>query len=424
MSDIAIDLNQLPGYTGIDNVNKVGMPVDECAGYMARFAAIKQMSCMIFSAHMTHIPEWELKACAGRWLYEDARQFALLEQRLKEMRGSRSAIRKVLDYQLGDLLTEILHSPGTLELFTGMFKVLTPALLEAINIYLEDTQPLVDEPSVYLLKHWKTDEEERLAVGLRGLEVLLQEPGADEKSKDWENHFKAFLSYAGGVPGRDEPSARPTPRACEEYRIDREFRRDGRFKLSLPKVTPKVFEGDNLNRMRWVRSQEMTAAEMMATVIYEWEDLPTEALVDMARHCWDEVRHSLFGQAALEDSGTPLDKVESWVGYAKHTLPAPPVKRYSHLAIATEAKAMAYPGGKRGEWEFCRDEAKDPLMTTFQDFDWADEVNHVNYGRKWIVEHACKGNREEARKLADETVAERLAYYAQFENGNAKQDGY
>jgi hypothetical protein len=164
----------------------------------------------------------------------------------------------------------------------------------------------------------------------------------------------------------------------------------------------------------WVRSQEMTAAELCATVLFEWEELPYEGCVDLARHCWDETRHSLFGQAALEGEGIPLETLPSWVGYAKHTLPVPAQKRYSHLAIATEGGVMAYPGGKRGEWEWCKDLAQHPLMTTYQDFDWADEVTHVRYGREWLVRFFCKGDRARAQAMADETVAERKAYYEQF----------
>jgi hypothetical protein len=109
------------------------------------------------------------------------------------------------------------------------------------------------------------------------------------------------------------------------------------------------------------------------------------------------------------------------VGYAKHTLPAPPQKRYSHLAIATEGGVMAYPGGKRGEWEWCKELAQHPLMTTYQDFDWADEVTHVRYGREWLVRFYCKGDRARAQTMADETVAERKAYYEQFTQTDASR---
>ncbi len=40
--------------------------------------------------------------------------------------------------------------------------------------------------------------------------------------------------------------------------------------------------------------------------------------------------------------------------------------------------------GKRHEWEVSR-EAHSPLATTFQDFDWADEVLHARVGRDWYV---------------------------------------
>ena len=50
-----------------------------------------------------------------------------------------------------------------------------------------------------------------------------------------------------------------------------------------------------------------------------------------------------------------------------------PSAQYAWL-LGIEQNAMRRTG-KRGEFEFCRDEANHPLMTQFQDFDWADEVN-------------------------------------------------
>jgi hypothetical protein len=79
---------------------------------------------------------------------------------------------------------------------------------------------------------------------------------------------------------------------------------------------------------------------------------------------------------------------------------------------------MRYPGGKRGEWEWCKDKAGHPLMTTYQDFDWADEVNHVGYGREWLIRFFCEGNRAKAQAMSDETVVERKAYYAQLETAD------
>ena len=394
-----------------------GMSVDDCATRITRFAAISRNRLEIFAAHLVQAPEWEMKGSLGLWLWQDAVNYQALEQRLRELRTHPSAVKKVLSFELGDVLIELLHAPGSLELLSGL-EILGAAELAAIKSYCEETQPLVDQPGVRLLRGMELDLIERQDVITSSLKALCVTAEEKNRSEDWKGHIGAFLAYAGGIFGNEARSAKPPePRAREEFRLRRDFVRDERFTTTLPKKGPEEYANNRLLNMMWTRSQEMTAAELVASVVVEWEDLPTEALVDLARHCWDEVRHSLFGQAALEAEGVKLDALPSWVGYAQHTMPAPAPKRYSHLAIATEAGLMKYPGGKRGEWEFCRD-AGHPLMTNFQDFDWADEVTHVGYGRKWLIDYYCKGDREEARKLADETMVERKAYYAQFEHSS------
>jgi len=415
-------LDQLPPYAGIANVTSAGLSVEECAARLSRLASIPRRRLEVFASHLVNAPEWEVKSLLGLWLWEDAENYRALEQRLRELRTHPSAVKKTLSFELGDVLIEILHAPGSLELLSGL-EVLGLAELAAIDRYCAETQPLVDQPSIRLLQRIRTDLAQRQDILRSSVAVLSVTENDRKRSEDWKNHCRAFLSYAGGVLGDEsKPANPPSPRASEEFRLKRTFVRDERFRTTLPKNEPKEYEGDELMCMMWTRSQEMTAAELVASVIVEWEDLPTDALVDLARHCWDEVRHSLFGQAALEAEGVQLSSLPSWIGYGEHTMPAPPPKRYSHLAIATEAGAMAYPGGKRGEWELCRD-ARHPLMTTFQDFDWADEVTHVNFGRKWLVDYYCKGDREAARKMANETVAERVAYYSQFTN-TGSSNGY
>jgi hypothetical protein len=79
---------------------------------------------------------------------------------------------------------------------------------------------------------------------------------------------------------------------------------------------------------------------------------------------------------------------------------------------------MKYPPGKREEWEFARDIVKDPLMATFQDFDWADEVVHAGFGKKWAIDVLYDGNMEQAKKQADATWEKRSAYMKRYAEGN------
>lgn len=62
------DLDHLPGYTGLADVTRPGMFVEECARLIARLAAVKKQSVRLFAARMSRVPEWELKAALARWM--------------------------------------------------------------------------------------------------------------------------------------------------------------------------------------------------------------------------------------------------------------------------------------------------------------------------------------------------------------------
>ncbi len=404
-------------YTGIEAVQRVGLAVEQCAERVGRFGFVSQQLMLAGSGKMSSIANWEVKAALGRQLWESALHWGLWRDRIRELRGHEHLIERHAEGPLHDLFQELLHSANDAEFAQGLYGVILSAYRTALQHYADETNPLVDQPTVRAVRHVLLDLDEHLDFGQSVLHAIV--PRDEAALSSWYRHLELYLSAAGGIDGTAEalPSFElPAPRSNGEFRIPPAFVRDERFTTTLPKTNPYDNETvhEPLRSKMWVRSQEMTAAELCATVLFEWEDLPYEGCVDLARHCWDETRHSLFGQAALEAEGTALESLPSWVGYAEHTLPVYPQKRYSHLAIATEAGMMSHPGGKRGEWEWCKDHAHHALMTTYQDFDWADEVNHVAYGRQWLVRHYCGGDRKRAQTMADETVVERREYYEQF----------
>jgi hypothetical protein len=409
----------IPPYAGIAEPKRIGLAVDECANRAGRFGFFSQQLMRIQAAKMSSIESWELKAMLGRQLWECALHWGWWRERIRELRGHEHLINRHTDDKLGDFFNEILWSRSDVEFAVALFSVALPAYHAALKRYVEQTNQLVDQPTVRLIRHVLLDLEAHIAFGQHVLDALENE----HPSSVWRAHVQAYLNAAGGVDGTTATSPSytlPPTRSEGEWRIPQDFARDARFQTTIPKTNPydEVEVIDALHSKMWVRSQEMTAAELCATVLYEWDDLPYEGCVDLARHCWDEVRHSLFGQAALESEGIQLESLPNWVGYAGHTMPFAPQQRYSHLAIATEANAMGYPGGKRGEWEWCRDKAQHPLMTTFQDFDWADEVNHVGFGRKWLIQYFLNGDRNKAQAMADETSRERMAFYQAYEHRN------
>jgi len=405
-------------YTGIEAVTRVGLAVDDCTARVARFGFVAKQLMRVQAGKMSTVANWEMKASLGRHLWEAALHWGLWRDRIEELRGHEHLIERQSEGPLQDLFAELLESANDAELAVGLYGVILPAYRAALVRYKAATNPLVDQPTVRLIRHILLDLDDQLAFGQSVLAAIATD--ARQATTAWQTHLQSYLAAAGDIDGTATPlatTALPSPRSNGDYRIPNSYARDSRFNTTLPKRNPfdSATERQALLSKMWVRSQEMTAAELCATVLFEWEDLPYAGYVDLARHCWDETRHSLFGQAALEGEAIPLSTLPSWIGYAEHTMPAYAQKRYAHLAIATEAGLMRHPGGKRGEWEWCKEVAQHPLMTTFQDFDWADEVNHVAYGREWLVRYFCGGDRKRAETLADETVAERLAYYQQFD---------
>ncbi len=85
--------------------------------------------------------------------------------------------------------------------------------------------------------------------------------------------------------------------------------------------------------------------------------MPWEFYRDLARHLWDEVRHALFGQAALENDGVDWMSRPQYTSDYDVNAPKIPGAQYTWLAIGIEEGAMKRPG-KAGEYEFCRDQAK------------------------------------------------------------------
>ncbi len=414
-------------YTGIHDVQRVGMSVTECARRAGRFGYFSQQLVRVQAGKMTGTANWDVKAMLGRQLWESAVHWGHWRARIAELRGHEHFIEQHAESKLADFFAELLESRDDAEFVIGLYGVALPAYRDALQRYLAETNPLVDYPTVRLIRHVLLDLDAQIEFG----EDLLSSPGGRRVGGEgeWHAHLQAYLVAAGGVDGTqpERPLYElPSPRSTGEFEPSKAFARDARFTTTVPKLNPfgEAETREALLAKMWVRAQEMTAAELCASVLFEWEGLPYDGYLALARHCWDEVRHSLFGQAALEGEGIALDTLVTWVGYAGHTMPFSPQKRYAHLALATEAVMMKHPGGKRGEWEWVRDRAQHALMTTFQDFDWADEVNHVGYGREWLVGYFFGGDRAKAKAVADETVTDRLAFYADFEAQQTQSGGY
>jgi bacterioferritin (cytochrome b1) len=377
-------------YAGLQRPQAPGLSVADSVERLRRFAYAERRCMALLASRIVTIPHRDAKALLGRLQYEDATHADGWRERVLELRTNKSKLEGTPDPALQAVFDHAEHLPASYPFLAALTTVLKPALRQAYAAYRATANDLADYASVRLVCQALADEEEHGRL----LAALLADltPSAEEQTTaaQWAERLQALLAAAGGIdctlPRRPAPPAEPLPR----FQIPHALQRDG----SLPRVwdfvaPPLDRVPEHLDYMMALRLSEINVAEGLAIVLYETEDMPWSFYLDISRHLWDEVRHSLFGEAAIERTygdraALPMRDYEG-----VFAMEAPALEQYAVLGLEVEGKNMRYPPGKRQEWEFARDRARHALMTTFQDFDWADEVLHVQIARRrldsWFV---------------------------------------
>jgi hypothetical protein len=388
---------------GIEDAARRGYSVKDNVERLRRYAYLEQRLMFLGARHLPGVPEWELKQALGRHLWEDAEHATALRRRVTELRTSASVLDRVPDEHLALLMDEADRAEDSLEVVVALYGVIKPALLAAYEEHRATTNPLVDFPTCRVLGSIVQEEREQLAWGREALTELAATPAAAEKARRWAQHLDRYLVAADLMDKR--PRSAPLPRQ-QSARTEEGLplpARDERFPIvgeyePLPPGDARA----RLLRMMKVRMNEMGAAECVAATMVQTPGMPWDYYHQLARHLWDEVRHSAFGEVALREEGfASYDAFPERVAILDLYFALSPLERYTLLGIAIENGAMKYPPGKRSEYEWCRDEARHPLMTTFQDYDWADEVTHAQIARRWC-QPQFGGDGERMRAVAAE----------------------
>ncbi|MDR6555251.1 hypothetical protein [Paenibacillus qinlingensis] len=405
-------------YAGITNPFGTGAySVEQNSKVLRRYRYIHEQLFRLGAGQLPARAHWHLKAALGKHLYEDAEAAGSLRWRILELRTSPMLLQKDPNVTLTLLFEELIHAESDIELLVGVYRVMKPALLKAYTQHMTDTQPLVDYPTVRLLKSLSSDLREQIEWGEGMIEALQREGESLELSAEFETRILGYLEAAGGISGEHGTSTHVPARwrSGNVYEMPKQAVRDAKRmgspamgRTAIPNLPDDPVQ-IRLIQMMKARQEEMSAVENLASVIYDLKLMPWEFYQDLARHLWDEVRHALFGQAALEAEGIDWMALRQYVGGYDPIIGKLPAQRYALLSIGFEEKAMRRPG-KIAEYEFCRDDAKHPLMERFQDYDWADEVTHAAFGRKWTPEMFGE-DLDYVRQVAEVDMAEREKFF-------------
>jgi len=375
-------------FAGLHRTQSVGLSVGESAERLRRLAYAEERLMRLYATRIVTLGQRDIKVILARLQYESAMHADELRQRILELRIAKGVLDKPPSQALETFFDEAEHLPRVYPYLTVLVRFIVPEVIRSYKAYLEAANDLADYPSVRLLRRNLLESETHLELLQAALLDLDATETEVQQAQVWIDQLSAYLVSAGGLDGT-QPSGSPQKRqaSLDAYHIPHEIQRDQSFERVWDFEKPPMDQvQDHLNYMMSIRLSEINVAEGLAIVLCETLGMPWSFYTDISRHLWDETRHSLFGEAAIETSYGRRSALPMRDYEGVFAMEASALEQYAVLGLEIEGGNMRYPPGKRLEWEFCRDQAQHALMTTFQDFDWADEVLHVKIARRELDE--------------------------------------
>ncbi|HET7558342.1 MAG TPA: DUF455 family protein [Limnochordia bacterium] len=376
--------------------------VAENGRLLRRYAEVEFQLMRLFGAWMPHIAAVDVKLKLPWHTNEDAEHAGWLRERLAELRGGR--LHAAPDAPLRAALQAALHAPGPYAFLVGAYFGLKRELLAAYKLHLAGTDPLLDAPTVRVLRRIIPEEEAQLAWAEHGCDALCTSDAERAAALRWRDTVVAGLLDAGGVQGmamdeREEPlpgeaiaaeagsalaasgaaaAVEPTPFVHSPGGV----RPEGAPRCWI-RPAPGADDGERARTIwefRW-RRDELQATEIFMQCLYDFDDMPWDFYKDCARHAWDEARHTELGIRRLRELGVDPDELPMMVANSITQVGhMSGLERYTLTTLGHETAGMA------GKTEHYRRhlELGDMVSAACVDYDWSDEINHVRYGKRWV----------------------------------------
>jgi hypothetical protein len=385
-------LPPLAGLAMITEAARPGLSVEACVARLKRYHYAFRRLHEILTARITAEPIYELKTGFSHHAYLCAEHVQAIRNRVGEMREPPLGLEAVPDPALEVFFDEILAAPTTAELLAGLYEKALPVLDAALRRHTEDTNPLADAPSVRVCRFARLELADMLDFGCRCIYCLVG-PAEPEAMGPWLDLLDRCLAAAGGLDGLALPSGEAVERmhSAKPYVYDPVPKRDERFQDPWNQgVNPEAFiySPDYPARpkalmMLFKRLREIDVPEMMASIITETKGKPWDYYLAMSRQLWDEARHAMLGEVGFVALGVDWTQARITHNWSlRLNTECAPIERHAVLYFIEQG--LMNKTGKRYEWELGVESGL-PLISTIQDYDWADEVLHAQLGREWYI---------------------------------------
>jgi hypothetical protein len=239
----------------------MGYDIDENATRFSNYLHVLRELVHLSCGHLALEPRFEIKALLGDHLHDDARAVSKLHRRLYELRTPSDYPGAPSD-ELAALLDRA-NAAGTPEYLEIAYGQLKPALISALRVHLSGVDPLLDEPSLRTLTQLLHRQERHVAELPAETHTALEDLGA----LPLRHHEQRPLKV---MPPLENPARDAFVEVTDEHEVSDDEKR--------------FYHG--------LMHAELCAAELTARNSHEHPDMPWDFHVDMARQCWDEIRHA------------------------------------------------------------------------------------------------------------------------------------
>lgn len=311
-------------------------------------------------------------------LLDHADHVGWLRTRLTEMRGGQIAASVAPALAL--CVAETVHAGSVEGFVAGAYGVLQTALRDAYRNHLAAADLVANAADVRLLKRMLPNIEAHLAWAAES----VADAGAEGRRH--AARVAGLLDAARGVSGEADAAAADAttiPPPGVRFERPRTILFDARIargELTGYEERKQADAHTAAIEDFKVFFNEMYAAALLASILYDAppSEYPWEFLADVARHFWDEARHSQFGATRLAELGVAPSVCNPVLFEQSQGLPV--LHRFCYLTMGLETYFMPRKRPRVTKYT----QAGDTRSQRFADQDWSDETLHVRFGKRWM----------------------------------------
>ncbi len=342
--------------------------------------------------------DWDIKGQLVRMSYLHTTHMIFLEERINELPGANIGRKDWTPEAMREAFERISIASST-EAFAASYNYAVIKLYERYDKLTRMLDTILDAPTLERLKYISTDRKELTEWGAEHAQfAFMEDMKARAEFFKWQDYVNATwkvmelkLDKEGRGNEKEWPVylvENPVGPVPPQAAVDPRYPLVDLNKYKSAMFDPKSPTHDSVKHMIFINASEMSAAETMTYLYYGVQRMPMEFYYDVARHTWDEVRHSQMGVRRLRQMGYKTEDF-SWhpsTVPSKENMDTAFPEFYSALTMVMEPCSFIK---KRKSIDAFLDHG-DPMSSIQSEFDIADERLHVNFGKKWgakLFEH-------------------------------------